>query len=105
MLMWVGEKYYRTPDNFTQEAQDWGISKKVVSMPLGLEIGKTVVFLAHRRAILEADREPMAGIFSYFVPQGVDLVIEDPDHIPDRAKTLKDKLADKARIVVVERSQ
>lgn len=122
MLMWVGEKFYRTPDNFMEEARKWGISKKVPHIPRGLEIGVSGVFLAHKRAILVADRDPKPGIFTYFVPQQVDLVVESKPlcmikegtnmvidgccyHTADldRAKKLKDQLGDKARIVVIER--
>lgn len=51
-LMWVGRKFY-TPDKFVGEAKQMGVSKRINAIPHGFELGKTIVFLAHRDAGIE----------------------------------------------------
>lgn len=111
IIMWVGEKHYRIPGSFMAEAAAMGISKKVAHIPKDFDIGVHGLFLCHVRAVLVPDAEPEPGVFTYFKPTHVDLVIKpmlyeaypvSEYNIPDRAKKIKDKLGDKARIVVVE---
>jgi hypothetical protein len=113
--MWVGEKFYRTTFNFMDEAASMGISRKVNGIPKGFEIGKHGIFLVHRNAILQSNADPKPGVFSWFMPTHVDLVVEwDTGEMlkagtpllgtpSARAKRLKDSLGDDARIVVVEK--
>ncbi len=106
-LMWIGEKFY-TPAEVIREARSVGISKKVASVPKDFEIGKDIIFLAHRKAVVDYDddNEPFsAGIFMSFCPDRVDIVINDPDNIPARAIALKEKFGDAARLVKVEQDQ
>ena len=78
-----------------------GVSKKIKCIPRHFELGKTWVFLAHNKAL-----EDTPGIFYAFRPIRVDLVINDPQNIPDKAKKIVDKLGDKkARLVVVEKEE
>lgn len=49
-LLWVGEKFYATPDLFTAEANRMGVSRRISTLPKDFEIG-TWVLLAHRKAI------------------------------------------------------
>ena len=98
-LMWVGEKYY-TPASFTAEATEMGISKKVSAIPRGFEMGKHWIYLAHMRAGYTA------GIFCVFRPSHVELVIADPEVVPDEAKRLYDRLGeDVCKVVVVREVQ
>ena len=99
-IMLVGEKYY-TPESFLEEAQTMGISKRIPFIPRDLELGKTVIYLAHHKAcevkvaaavqqamsilegeetqqpkLLETDRiEKKLGIFSAFVPKRVEKLV------------------------------
>lgn len=57
-IMWVGTKHYPTPEPFLTEATEMGISKRVHFIPKKLELGKTVIYLAHPKAIQV--REPLA---------------------------------------------
>jgi hypothetical protein len=50
-LLWIGEEFYKTPEDFNREAGEMGISRRITSIPRGYEIGKTWVFLAHRKTI------------------------------------------------------
>ena len=51
-LLWIGSQHYKTPSAFLAEAQEVGISRRLSAMPKGMEAGKTVVYLAHRQAIV-----------------------------------------------------
>jgi hypothetical protein len=103
ILVWVGEKFYRVPESFISEAKSMGISKKVNCLPPDLKIGQTRIFLAHKLAVIRPNQQPSAGIFGSFVPMSVDLVISDPEDVPERATAIAERLGDQARIVVVER--
>jgi len=50
-LMWCGEAHYKTPEDFLNEAETLGISKRLSAMPKGMVLGKTRVFLAHKKAV------------------------------------------------------
>ena len=50
-LIWIGEAHYPTPADFLLEAKKLGLSRKIGALPKGFELGKTVVYLAHRKAI------------------------------------------------------
>ena len=57
-LLWIGEKFYKTPDDFLQEANTMGISRRISTVPKEFEPGKTWVLLAHRKGVLKRDPEP-----------------------------------------------
>lgn len=50
-LMWVGGKYYPTPESFKKEAVSMGLSKRIAQIPKELVVGTTWVWLAHRETI------------------------------------------------------
>ena len=51
-LLGVGEKFY-TPESFIVEANTMGVSKRIPpNVPKNLELGKTRVFLCHKKGIL-----------------------------------------------------
>lgn len=94
-LIWVGERYYPTPDDFRHEASTLGISRRIPAVPRDLVLGVTWVLLAHRLAIpaVHADDCPsvgertrttecevecadaIPGIFYAFRPQRVEYVV------------------------------
>ena len=69
-LLWVGEKFY-TISSFTEESVRLGVSKRIATVPHGFEIGKTWVFLAHKKAI--NDETP--GIFMVFRPHAIEKIV------------------------------
>ena len=94
-LLWTGEKFY-TPESFMKESHLMGISRRIPQIPKGLKVGKTVVYMAHRKAIVErvpttARTKPLvngevnglfktkftAGIFMAFVPQRVEMLVSE----------------------------
>ncbi len=50
-LMWVGSRFYPTPEDFVKEARKMGLSKRIAQIPKELVVGKTWVWLAHRQTI------------------------------------------------------
>lgn len=60
-LIWIGEKYYPTPDDFMREAAKMGVSRRITAVPHGFEIGRDWVYLAHRKAVDHAQFLDPAG--------------------------------------------
>lgn len=52
-LVWIGEKFYPTKEDFKREAATMGISRRLPtrSIPRGLVVGETLVLLAHRKGM------------------------------------------------------
>jgi hypothetical protein len=81
-LLWIGEKFYKTPDDFLQEANAMGISRRISTVPKGFEPGKTWVLLAHRKGVdlsilsSEPNPEPIwqPAIFSVFRPSAIEYI-------------------------------
>jgi len=78
--MRVGSRSY-TPASFLGEARDMGVCKRIPFIPHKLEMGKTVVYLAHKEAIAvempsvdgkEPKTEYTPGFFGAFIPTGVE---------------------------------
>jgi len=114
-IMLVGAGNYKTPDDFLDEAHLMGISKRIPFIPKGLELGKTVVYLAHPKAcevkvpavmqqamaiveesetkqprLLEAERnEKKLGIFCAFIPQRVEKLLWESQATPQELEQLE----------------
>jgi len=95
-LLWVGEKFYTTTRDFTQEADRMGISRRIAQVPKRFEIGKTWVALAHRRAIPEPFKledgngkgKFKHGIFHLFRPQRIEYIVKVHD-TPEKLERLE----------------
>ncbi|MBA7701193.1 hypothetical protein ES703_109926 [subsurface metagenome] len=100
-IMLVGAGSYKTPQDFLEEAHRMGISKRIPFIPKGMELGKTVVYLAHPKAVevklpvltqqisrilegeepkqprlVEAEKVGKAlGIFCAFIPKRVEKLV------------------------------
>lgn len=114
-IMGVGEKYYKNPGDFLEEAHQLGISKRIPFIPKELELGKTIVYLAHPKAcqvkesaalqqamaivsggntkqprLVETEKtEYKLGIFTAFIPQRVEKLIWDKDATPEELEKLE----------------
>ena len=60
-LIWIGERYYKTADDFTVEASRMGVSRRIPAVPRDFELGTTWVLLAHRKAVANPLYEHEAG--------------------------------------------
>lgn len=63
-LIWVGEQFYKTQEDFLREARSMGISRRVSVVPKGFKLG-TWVLLAHRRGVPHQEDIP-DGLFAEF---------------------------------------
>ena len=114
-IMLVGAGSYKTPQDFVKEALAMGISKRIPFIPKGLELGKTVVYLAHPKAcevresavlqqamaimeeartmkprLLETDKVTKAlGIFCAFIPKKVEKLIWKSKATPEELESLE----------------
>lgn len=50
-LLWIGEKFYKTPAEFNIESSALGISRRIAAVPRGFKLGETWVLLAHKKAV------------------------------------------------------
>ena len=85
-MMWVGNDQY-TPTEFLTEAQQQGISKRIVFPPAALVFGLDVVYLAHKKAVVEmVDDRPVAspGIFATFVPSHLDFLVGEDEALTEQ---------------------
>lgn len=116
LLVWIGKGHYATAADFMLEADMMGISRKLASIPRGFEIGKDFIFFAHQNAIPDdvkftiVDQKKVTdygwspGIFYVWRPAKVELVIDDPNDIPDKALNIQERHgADKVELVKVVR--
>jgi hypothetical protein len=96
-LLWVGSKYYTTPDDFLREAKRMGISRRIPAIPQGFKLGEHWVWLAHRETIpavhedhcasrnpdttveCDCEAEPTAGVFQVFKPNRIEYVVHPED--------------------------
>ena len=74
-LLWIGSRYYPTPEDFSREAREVGIARRIARVPRGFAVGETWILLAHRRAIVHADGSFSAAAFDLFVPRGIEYVV------------------------------
>lgn len=86
LLMWVGNKFYPSPNDFLQEARTMGACKRVPMLPRGVVAGESRVFLAHDEAVGEESETSIPGIFAYFVVNGISFIITPGTNIPEELK-------------------
>jgi len=87
-LMFVGEQYY-TPQGFLDEAASQGISKRISRIPNNLELGKTIVYLAHRKCSFGNMQVP--AVFMAFRPQRVEQLIWESENVAEIVEEMKAK--------------
>ena len=93
-LIWIGQSFYKSAQAWLDEAQTQGVSRKIGAIPRDFVVGKTMVFVAHREAITNADGTKTAGIFHAFVPDRIEYIVkgnetpEELDHMESRGIAL-----------------
>lgn len=100
-LMFVGQEY--TPQSFRLEAEQLGVSKAIGAIPKGLELGKTWVYLAHKKAgwrvmIPYESERPLSdnvvdcpAVFHAFVPVRIEMLIKKSDATDEELEKLKNR--------------
>ncbi len=113
-IMLVGAGNYKSPRDFMDEAHLMGISKRIPFIPKDLELGKTVVYLAHPKAcevkepvalqqamaivegsktnqprLLETEKVGKAlGIFTAFIPQRIEKLVWESELTDEKREGL-----------------
>lgn len=105
VLIFVGAEHYPTPESYVEEVRKVGYSRRVGNLPKGFVFGEHRVYLAHVRGVWGTDpatnkRKQLPAVIGSFKPR-LEIVIDDPANIPERAKELKDQYGDQATIVKV----
>lgn len=77
-LLWIGEKFYPTPEHFALEVKTMGLSKRVKAVPRGIELGETWVFLAHPRVKFDPVAEKwVGGVFQIVRPTRLEKILTE----------------------------
>jgi hypothetical protein len=66
----IGKHYYPTVTTFIEEAARLGVSKRVPFIPSGVVLHKTIIYLAHERALKEG-----FGVFGYFIVNQIEKLV------------------------------
>lgn len=80
-LLWIGEKFYKTPAEFQGEGVSMGFSRRIHAIPRGFKVGETWVLLAHPKTILEPLDQQPEGLQGVLVDRGKAVDIE-PKYLP-----------------------
>jgi len=80
-LLWVGEQFYKSVEDYNREARVLGISRRIPTIPYDLEPGKTWIALAHPKAInrydpISGEIEFFPGVFRAFLLTAIEYVVK-----------------------------
>jgi len=118
-LIWIGAKFYATPEAFMAEAEAMGVSRRISQVPRDFKVGETWIALAHPKAIpgecehgAPADKpcakcpkgesagEWRGGVVTFFKPVAMEYVVKG-----DESEEELDKLEERGfRLVKVVRA-
>ncbi len=106
-LLWIGEKFYKTPADFQKEGVAMGFSRRIKALPRGFKVGETWVLLAHSKTIqtlepkvLEGDQALLGqqfetvfhpGIFTLWRPSRVEKLLPESKRDSDEVKELMER--------------
>ena len=97
-ILWAGEKFY-TPQNFIEEAKQFGVSKRIAAVPNNFKIGETWVFLAHIHGGKDhKTNKKVPAIFYVFRPTRIEKIVSESQY---RNREEIEKLKAKGIIPVV----
>lgn len=100
-LLWIGESFYATPQDFIREGIELGFSRRIRTVPRGFQPGETYVLLAHPKACTveeslsdmfpdEMVTRQKPGIFYVWLPQRIEKILlesqRDSEEIEDLRK-------------------
>lgn len=87
-LLWIGEKFYKSPSDFVKEGVTLGFSRRIKAVPQGFKIGETWVLLAHAKAVpVDAvagippveDEDFKPGIFYVWLPSKLEMIFKESE--------------------------
>lgn len=99
-LLWVGESFYKTPEEFIVEGVALGFSRRIRAIPRGFKVGETYVLLAHPKAIrdftpIEPKEDELIGatelkfrpgVFYIWLPQRLEKIYPQSLHNSDQVE-------------------
>lgn len=97
-LLWIGGKFYPTPETWMRESMIQGVSRRIQAVPHGFVLGETWILVAHKSAILsgyDPKGKPLykPGVFQVFRPTRIEYVCkgdeteEELDNLVERGIT------------------
>jgi hypothetical protein len=110
-LIWIGKQHY-SPQSFLMEANSMGVSRRISSIPKGLVIGKTRIFVAHKQGLnvqetlFEGAPESEPGdliepaVIASFKPKRIELLVDDTGEMEDEEWV--QKLVEKKGVTLVQ---
>ena len=89
-LIWIGERFYATPESFATEASNMGVSRRIHAVPNGFVLGETWVFFAHSKTVPDEDNPSVEhrrpGIFQMFKPSVIEYVVKGDESKEELAR-------------------
>ena len=97
-MLWIGEKFYKTPLEFMREGKSMGFSRRIKALPRGFKVGETWVLLAHPKVIrtteviegelIEQREKWLPGIFTLWLPSRIERIMKESERDGEEAKKL-----------------
>lgn len=90
-LLWIGEQFYPNVKDFTNEALELGVSRRIRTVPRGFKVGETYVLLAHPKAVHSWEDDHLAwtpGIFRLWLPTRIEKLVFESQRDSDEVKEL-----------------
>jgi hypothetical protein len=79
-LIWVGEKFYKTPADFIKECAEKGFSRRIPTLPKDFKSGETWILCAHKKAIHDQEEDKYySGIICVTKPTEIQKVVSKED--------------------------
>ena len=92
-LLWCGEKFYATPQDWIREAREQGVSRRIRTVPNDFVVRETWVLMAHPKAIMGTDDTGdiayHPGIFHAFKPSAIEYVVKGDESEEELARKEK----------------
>jgi hypothetical protein len=100
-LLWIGEKFYKTPQAFDAEGAEMGISRRIKAIPRGFKVGETWILLAHPKTIRTTEPAKEGelienvvfkpGIFKVWRPTHIEKLVLESQRDSEEVKDLIEK--------------
>jgi hypothetical protein len=102
-LIFIGERFYKTPKDFIAEGRKMGFSRRIKAVPRGFKVGETWVLLAHPKAVATPESlledfsltdekkkdDYLPGIFQVWKPQRIEKIFFEGEENSAAVKAAK----------------
>jgi hypothetical protein len=106
-LIWIGEKFYKTTQEWMEEGRTMGVSRRIKGIPNGFKVGETWVAVAHIEGIpggetWEGKKEKgKPAIFQVFKPSAIEYVVKG-DETEEELTKLEGRGISLVKVVKIE---